>query len=170
MSSNQLEEIYEKLLLIGKLPKQKRYNIRTNPNVIPRGAVFGLIKLRKYVAKIKDTELYPSKLSFVQKYKELYRMLEELMWGYDPNFKFTSIQVNDNNLCSKHKDSHNIGISYIIAVGNFDGGELRVWNDDETEYEDVNIHNKFLCFNGSKHYHQTMPFTGNRYSIIYYIQ
>ena len=170
MSSTQLEQIYNTILKIGKLPKQKRYNIRTNPDVIPRGAVFGLIKLRQYVAKIKDIELYPSKLSFVSKYKELYRMLEELMWEYDPNFKFTSIQVNDNNLCSKHKDSHNIGISYIIAVGNFDGGELRVWNDDETEYEDVNIHNKFLCFNGSKHYHQTMPFTGNRYSIIYYIQ
>ena len=170
MNYTLLEEIYEKLLLIGKLPKQKRYNIRSNPNVIPRGAVFGLIKLRKYVAKIKDTELYPSKLSFVPKYKELYRMLEELIWEYDPNFKFTSIQVNDNNLCSKHKDSHNIGISYIIAVGNFDGGELRIWNETETEYEDVNIHNKFLSFNGSKRFHETLPFTGNRYSIIYYIQ
>ena len=170
MNYTLLEEIYEKLLLIGKLPKQKRYNIRTKPDVIPRGAVFGLIKLRKYVAKIKDTELYPSKLSFVPKYKELYRMLEELIWEYDPNFKFTSIQVNDNNLCSKHKDSYNIGVSYIIAVGNFDGGELRVWNEAGTEYEDVNIHNKFLSFNGSKRFHETLPFTGNRYSIIYYIQ
>jgi len=170
MNYTLLEQIYEKLLKIGKLPKQKRNNIICNPDVIPRGVVFGLVKLRKYVAKIKDTELYPSKLSFVPKYAKLYRMLEELMWEYDPNFNFTSIQVNDNNLCAKHKDSHNIGISYIIAMGKFQGGDLRVWNEAGTEYEDVDIHNKFLCFNGSKKFHQTMPFTGNRYTIIYYIQ
>jgi hypothetical protein len=169
MSSTQIEKIYNAILKIGRFPKQTRYNIRNNSDVAPRGAVFGLIKLRNWVASVKDTDLYPSKLSFYPKYTELYRLLEELMWDYDPSFKFTSIQVNDNQLCAKHKDTNNVGVSYIIGVGNYEGGELRVWNDNGTEYEDIDIHNKFISFDGSKRFHQTLPFTGNRYTIIYYI-
>ena len=170
MSSVQLEKIYKAILKIGRFPKQKRYNIRNNPDVAPRGAVFGLIKLRQVNASVKDIDVYPSKLSFYPKYTELYRLLEELMWDYNPSFKFTSIQVNDNQLCAKHKDANNVGESYIIGVGEYEGGELRVWNEAGTKYEDIDIHNKFISFDGSKRFHQTLPFKGNRYTIVYYIQ
>ena len=83
MSSIQLEKIYKAILKIGRFPKQKRYNIRNNPDVAPRGAVFGLIKLRQVNASVKDIDVYPSKLSFYPKYTELYRLLEELMWDYN---------------------------------------------------------------------------------------
>ena len=170
MTSTQLEKIYKAILKIGQFPKQKRHNIRNNQEEAPRGAVLGLVKLRPTDAIKKGTKLYPSKLSFRPKYAELYRLLEELMWDYDPSFKFTSIQVNDNQLCAKHKDENNVGVSYIIGVGDYEGGELRVWNEDGTEYEDIDIHNKFISFDGSKRFHQTLPFSGNRYTIIYYIQ
>jgi len=170
MSASQLDKIYRAILKIGQFPNQKRFNIRTDKSKPPRGAVFGLVKLRPKDAIIKGTDLYPSKLSFSNKYAELYKLLEELMWEYDPDFKFTSIQVNDNQVCAKHKDTHNVGVSYIIGVGDYQGGEVRLWNKKGDDYEDINIHNKFTCFNGSQLYHQTLPFTGNRYSIIYYIQ
>jgi len=168
MSSIHIDKVYNAILKIGRFPKQERYNIRTSADVAPRGAVFGLIKLRNWDAAVKDTPFYPSKLSFYPKYTELYRLLEELMWDYDPSFKFTSIQVNDNVLCVKHKDANNVGISYIIGVGDYEGGELRLWNEKGTQYEDIDIHNKFISFNGSKRFHETLPFSGNRYTIIYY--
>jgi hypothetical protein len=75
---------------------------------------------------------------------------------------FTSIQINQNMTCAKHKDKGNIGISAIVAFGDYQGGELVV------EDKQININRRIHLFDGSQQEHYTAPFTGNRYSIVYH--
>jgi len=98
----------------------------------------------------------------------LYEECIELMQHHDPTFQFSTIQINDNTTCAKHIDSNNVGESYIIGIGEYQGGDLRVFGVDGCDYVDVNIKNKFYKFDGSKFPHMTLPFTGNRFSIVYY--
>lgn len=75
---------------------------------------------------------------------------------------FTSIQVNDNYPCAKHRDKHNVGNSYIVAFGDYTGGELVL---DNKEY---NIRHRPLLFDGSKIEHSTKDFTGRRWSLVFH--
>lgn len=75
---------------------------------------------------------------------------------------FTSIQVNQNMTCASHKDKGNIGISAIVAFGDYEGGELVV------EGVKHDIKNKIFLFDGSLQEHYTAPFTGTRYSLVYH--
>ena len=90
------------------------------------------------------------------------------MKQHNPDFRFTSIQINDNHKSSRHKDGKNVGKSYIIALGNYTGGELRLYNPDGKGYKDINIKGRFATFNGSELEHETLAFTGTRYSLVYY--
>jgi len=78
------------------------------------------------------------------------------------HIEWTSIQVNCNYICAPHKDTGNTGDSYIVAFGNFVGGEICI--------EDVpyNIHLRGLIFDGSQHLHWTKDWQGFRYSIVYH--
>jgi hypothetical protein len=75
---------------------------------------------------------------------------------------FTSIQVNQNLQCAEHLDKNNVGDSYIIAFGDFDGGELTIDNYKH------NIKYTPIIFDGSKQHHKTEVFRGKRYSIVFH--
>lgn len=78
---------------------------------------------------------------------------------------FTSIQVNDSYPCSPHKDKHNEGMSYIVAFGNYTGGELVLKMPNDTEFS---IWHRPMLFNGSEIEHWTKPFQGRRWSIVFF--
>ena len=71
---------------------------------------------------------------FFNKYFEL------LLSGIEPDdnrrvladgFRWTSICVNQNLCCKKHRDRNNEGMSAITALGPFTGGgRLKYWEDD----------------------------------------
>ena len=75
---------------------------------------------------------------------------------------FTSIQVNDNYPCAKHRDKHNVGNSYIVAFGDYTGGELMLGD------KEFNIRHRPILFNGAEVEHLVKPFTGRRWSIVYH--
>jgi len=75
---------------------------------------------------------------------------------------FTSIQVNQNMTCAPHKDKGNIGVSAIVAFGDYSGGELVV------EGVKHNIKNRIFLFDGSQEEHYTAPFSGERYSLVFH--
>jgi hypothetical protein len=75
---------------------------------------------------------------------------------------FTSIQVNCNYVCAPHKDTGNVGDSYIVAFGNYLGGQICI------EEADYNIELRGLLFDGSKHMHWTKQWSGDRYSIVFH--
>ena len=77
----------------------------------------------------------------------------------------STIAVNRNAQFRPHTDS-GAGVgqstSLIVALGNFVGGELMV----EGQKEDIRY--RALEFNGWKQRHWTMPFHGERYSLVWF--
>jgi hypothetical protein len=99
--------------------------------------------------------------SITKKYPEQYDKLVE--YGkHICEHEFTSICVNHNVKCQRHKDGKNVGVSTIVSVGDFTDGGL--WVEDEL----IDIFEKPYCFNGAEKEHATQDFDGDRYSIIYF--
>lgn len=102
------------------------------------------------------------------KYKKLFNETKKLMKLKDPKFKFTSIQYNKNQRAARHRDAKNMGVSYIVGLGNYKGGELIIFDENEKNPKKHNIRNRFYSFNGSIYPHETAPFKGERYTLVFY--
>lgn len=102
------------------------------------------------------------------KYKKLFKETKKLMRLRDPKFKFTSIQFNKNHRTARHRDASNVGVSYIVGLGNYTGGDLIVFDENEENPVKHNIRNKFYSFNGSKYPHETSEYKGERYTLVFY--
>lgn len=96
-----------------------------------------------------------------EKFPELYHAIQEMMECYHPHFKYTTIQVNKNVLSKPHVDKNNVGESYIVALGDYTGGELVI------EGKEHNIKHRFKKFDGTKG-HWVTPFKGTRYSLVFF--
>jgi len=95
------------------------------------------------------------------------------------SFGWTSINVNANYAGALHRDANNEGPSFIKAFGDFKGGQLNYWGDDnkaegavETccEAKDkvtMDISKQLLLFDGNRG-HSVENFKGNRYSLVYF--
>lgn len=97
--------------------------------------------------------------------KKLAGYLTELLIKYIPDAEFTTIQVikmKDGGKMSMHIDKKNVGLSYALSCGEYEGGNLWTFDDGE-----INTHNKIVTFDATKP-HQPLPFRGERYSIIWY--
>jgi hypothetical protein len=81
-------------------------------------------------------------------------------------WKYEAITLNDGVRAKKHKDGHNSGDSVIIGIGDFTGGDIRVWEANDKDVKTYNLHDQPLMFNGATHFHQTTPFKGKRYTFI----
>ena len=99
--------------------------------------------------------------NFTQKYPELWNLL--VKYGDDnvPH-PYTSVCINHNTISKPHYDSNNKGVSSIIGIGDYTGGELVV------EHQAIDIKNKLFTFDGSKQLHWSLPFEGQRYSLIFF--
>ena len=79
----------------------------------------------------------------------------------DAAFRYGSIQVNYNYRARKHIDSNNLGPSYIVALGSFEGGQL--WTGDRGI---LDCREKWCLFDGNTE-HATEPYSGkDRFSFI----
>jgi len=100
-------------------------------------------------------------------YPELKGIFQQLVDLYcrEP-FTVDQTQINYNYWTPPHKDSNNVGKSWIIGFGNYEGGETVVeYPEGDEEYD---IKHNFTTFNGSLYTHWTKPFEGNRYSLVFY--
>ena len=141
-----------------------RKNIMNEDDDEYRGMALGLV--RKWTPRWEISECNKLK---VPKYRELYEKTKEYfkLNCPEPDFEYTTIQYNKNQKCAKHIDKNNIGDSYIIGFGDYTGGELIVYDKDDTPTM-VDIKNKFFKFNGALNYHETNDFEGERYSLVFY--
>jgi len=103
-----------------------------------------------------------------EKFPECYEALKQIANIIDPDFKYNTITLNKNVKARLHKDGSNVGISMIVAIGDFTGGGLYVENLETGEMELHDIKYNPVYFNGYLSQHETEEFTGERYSIIYY--
>jgi len=85
-------------------------------------------------------------------------------------FTYNAITINRNVQAKRHYDGANKGKSIIVGFGPYDGGALRVYGKQSEEYVAHDIHDRPLLFNGALLEHETEPFSGTRYTIIFYTQ
>lgn len=102
----------------------------------------------------------PSKYN--KQFPILLNLLVDMMDKCDPEFEYTTIQINKNFSSTPHVDKNNVGPSYVIAMGNYtQGGNIYV----EGKKHDIN--NKLLLFDGRLG-HWVSPYKGIRYSIVFF--
>lgn len=148
-----------------KFPKTTRKNIADKPY---EGFVLGEVISWAGKGEKAGYKKIISNKTTLPKYKDLYNISLEFMKVHNPEFKFTSIQYNKNQQCKKHTDKNNVGVSTIIGFGDYTGGELIVYDENGENGVKHDIKNKFLKFNGSKYPHETSPFEGQRYTLVFY--
>jgi hypothetical protein len=115
---------------------------------------FGIVSKRSQAPDLsRQSWLHPKLHHLLMQFAEIY---------VKPYVSFTSIQVNVNYPCKPHKDISNVGDSYIVAFGDYRGGQLCI------EDANYNIDRRGLLFNGSEHLHWTREWTGNRISLVFH--
>ena len=95
----------------------------------------------------------------------LYKLLLDYGNSFVP-FSWTSVTLNENFAAAPHRDKGNSGISYLIGFGDFVGGNLKVWEGDLSG--SIDIHYKPLIMDFTTTLHSVEPWTGSRYSLVYY--
>ena len=147
--------------------------LKTRPNLmgydgeIQRGFALGIIFVRPFQQKNGVQFQDCSKLKW-KRNQDIFNNSCKFFDRYIENFEYTTIQYNYCNRSAKHIDGNNVGISYIIAFGEYTGGRLIVYDKKTDEPQFIDIKNKFYCFNGSEIYHETEPFEGVRVSLVYF--
>ena len=103
-------------------------------------------------------------------YPELLDVFKEFGKYHFPDFEFNEIMINRNYPVKKHKDNANVGESVLITFGHYEGGKTRVYYDDgQTKFiKDFDSWCNPVRFNGSKYYHEVLPFTGERYALVFF--
>jgi hypothetical protein len=95
----------------------------------------------------------------------LYKLLLDFADKY-VSIPYTSITLNQNYQAGPHYDKGNVGESFLVAFGDYSGGELVV-HDSEIKGT-YNIQNKPIVYDFSKALHSVTNFEGNRYSLVFY--
>ena len=158
------------LLINLKFPKNTtRKNVLQEGDKNYTGFVLGYIRLMYGWGKKWNCTVQLANNTLENKYNKIYELSKDIATEHIPDFNYSTIQYNKNYKIAKHKDKRNTGVSYIIGLGNYEGGELLVYFDGENEPPTpVDIKNKFYTFDGSKYYHEVADFTGDRISLVYY--
>ena len=124
---------------------------------VGRSAAFGFVNRRSV-----DSDI--SRLCWRR--PKLYKMLLDFGLRYCP-VPFTSITLNQDYAAAPHRDKGNVGLSYLVAFGHYQGGELQVLDHpDLSGVYDINC--QPILFDGANLTHAVRSFTGHRYSLVYY--
>ena len=95
----------------------------------------------------------------------LYKLLLDFGKEY-VDISFNAITVNQNYRAGPHRDRGNVGDSYLVAFGDYSGGELVLHEGPLAGELDIR-HTPFVT-DFSVTLHSVKPFTGERYSLVYY--
>lgn len=135
------------------------------------GSVFMGWTWRGYLSPTKEREYCCKKKKFKTKLMserpDLWEAFEEFRDLYFPHFDFSGVQLNHNYAIGPHKDANNVGESVLVSCGYYTGGLTCVeMEDGEIQKFDARL--RPVVFNGSKYTHYVEPFTGDRFSIVFF--
>lgn len=159
----------------------KRWAFNKNPfrkNVMKEGQewvfsdTLGLLRDR-----VGDIHLTSATRRYPQVAELFARWLTDRLPEDAKNFTFTSMNVNCNYAAQTHRDQGNFGPSFIRAFGDFTGGELNYWPEDDGTCKipklptngsiRMDLHKGLALFNGNCA-HSVEKFEGSRYSIVFF--
>ena len=134
----------------------------TRTNVIPEGVTsvqsdtLGVVRSR--TGSVVATQL-------TIKYQCVFHVLcrwlrENCSEAYRMPFPFTSISVNHGYAARKHRDGYNAGPSVLKCFGEFTGGRLLYWPDDDGQSDLRELpESRALCFDAKR---EALLFDGRR--------
>ena len=96
----------------------------------------------------------------------LYKLLLDFGAKYVTDISWNAITVNQNYAAAPHYDKNNNGPSFLVAFGEYQGGCLKIHEGDLSGSH--NICHRPIITDFSKVLHSVEPFTGDRYSLVYY--
>ena len=70
--------------------------------------------------------------------------------------------------CKPHYDSGNIGESVMLGLGDYSEGYLCIEDELTKKVSKTHTYHNLIKFNGSKNKHWTAPFTGERFTLVFY--
>ncbi len=102
-----------------------------------------------------------------RRFPDLFKKLKKLIKMNDPKFKWNSIQINKNVQCSWHIDKNNIGLSYCLGLGDFQGGglDIRTTGTKANRYNNQHI---MFKYDGKIEHRSAPKKTGDRYALIWF--
>ena len=156
---NELESI--------SFPVSTRNNIKRSGHT-QYGFVLGKVRMRGSGLKYNDKVVRDSNRTSSPKYARVYELAKAVIKKAKPDFKFNSIQFNKNGRTAKHVDGNNVGVSAMLGLGDYTGGDIFIYNEDGNNPKKVKTKNRWVTFNGSKLPHETEKFSGTRYTLVYY--
>ena len=123
-------ETLEGILGVMNFPASpRRKNVIRRGETKVHGMLLGIYCHNNSVGITKATEECPF----------LTRLITKILRSVDPRFPSTSIQINHNYASRPHVDMHSLGMSYIVSLGFFTGGEIWV-HDPQARGNNVLIH------------------------------
>ena len=141
---------------LGRRPiAVNNYRIKSG---VGRSQCFGLVNKRCLAPDL-------SRQCFQRPY--LYHLLCEYAEKYVP-IEWDGVTVNMNYPCAPHTDKGNIGMSYIVAFGDYWRGRLKIHEHPDLSGALIDIKMKPLLFNGSVLTHSVESTQGPRFSLVYY--
>ena len=120
-----------------------------------RQTCFGKVKYR---GRVKDN-------TSMIRYPHMMPLFKDFVESHYPTFLFTSVYVNKNTVRQKHLDSKNAGESLLVGLGNYTEGATVLFLESAFKHD---ISSSSLLFNGSLIPHMSEPFTGVRYSLVFF--
>lgn len=138
----------------SSFPFERRKSVRHSNSDNKRGFILGTI-LDYYKNRYTVTKQ-------TKKKQHLTKLLCAWIRKHHPSFYFTTIQVNKGG-SALHVDSINCGPSIIQAFGKFTGGKL--WSLDKPS-KSASV--RSLTWMDGNVPHITLPFKGERYSVVYF--
>jgi len=104
----------------------------------------------------------------MQRHQKVWDLALQVMQQVDADYasRYTAIAVTSHFVGSPHIDFDNIGPFYGLALGNFEGGGICV-ESSPFEVTEVDTRQRLGKIDG-RFPHWVAPYTGERYSVIYY--
>jgi len=136
--------------------KSNRCRVNFPPH---RADIFGYVKLRPVQGGGHDlSRVSKSGVTKPLIYDEVFRLGKLLC-----PIPFSSVLINNNTVCGKHKDKNNAGKSMLVSIGDYTGCKIVI---EGVEY-DTNY--TPIIFDGCMHEHwNTDDLVGNKYSLVFY--
>lgn len=95
----------------------------------------------------------------------LFKLLLDFAETY-VDISWNAVTVNQDYRAAPHYDKNNVGDSFLVAFGNYTGGELEIHEGPSLGFKD--IRHKPIKMDFSKVLHSVRPFEGHRYSLVFY--